>query len=68
MLNCKNYLAIAFQKSRLSDFFIKFTVKGTRKEKNISPISKANRTSAHKEMKHTIWWVIFIVVEGIFGL
>ena len=58
---------MAFQKAMISDFFIKFTVKWTKKEKNISSISKANRTSVHKEMKHTVWWVQSSVMEGIDG-
>lgn len=52
----------------ISDFFIKFTVTRTKKEKSISFISKANRTSVHKKMQDRIWWVKFIVVEGIIGL
>ena len=52
----------------ISNFFIKFTVKWTKKENNISSISKAKRTSVRKEMKHTIWWVQSSVMEGIIGL
>lgn len=52
----------------ISNFFIKFTVKWTKKEKSISSINKANRTSVHKKMQDKICCVKFIAVEGQIGL